>query len=296
MRTQYHFWPSGSTSGETQLLDAWEVTRLIELSRDLPVESVRLDSLSEIDTVYWFDDREQRPTIRRVAEHMRLVEQVDPGYPIILGPDGRVMDGMHRIARALLADETEIVAVRFPTAPEPDYRDCRPEDLPYLRRGLPEDAAVLGEIEQAAGAAFAEAGHPELAAMDAISAAEARAAIEAGEVTVAEVRGRAVGWLLVDPHGDERLIDELAVLPELQGRGIGSLLVRNAALEARLEGCATVILNTQVDVDWNRPWYERRGFEVIDTAQWTPQMAAITQSQERSGLDWRTRVHMRRRL
>jgi len=38
---------------------------------------------------------------------------------------------MHRIVRALLDGSPTIAAVRFPVTPEPDYRNCRPEDLPY---------------------------------------------------------------------------------------------------------------------------------------------------------------------
>jgi hypothetical protein len=41
------------------------------------------------------------------------------------------MDGMHRIAKALLEGRTTIRAVQFDTHLEPDYRNCRPEDLPY---------------------------------------------------------------------------------------------------------------------------------------------------------------------
>ena len=59
------------------------------------------------------------------------MQEVETDYPIILGPDGRVMDGMHRVARALLEGRPTIKAVRLPTLPAPDYRDCRPEDLPY---------------------------------------------------------------------------------------------------------------------------------------------------------------------
>jgi hypothetical protein len=124
MRKQYHFWP-----GEHGL-DAWDVDRLIELSRDLPVQEVELGDIWEIDTVYWFDGREQ-PTVRKVVEHARLIEEVDLSYPIILGSDGRVMDGMHRVARALLEGRSSIGAVRLTEHPEPDYRNVRPEDLPY---------------------------------------------------------------------------------------------------------------------------------------------------------------------
>jgi hypothetical protein len=124
VRKQYHFWP-----GERGL-DAWDVDRLIELSSALPVRDVALDSIDEIDSVYWFDDQVDRPTVRRVVDHVRLIEDVDLSHPIILGVDGRVMDGMHRIAKALLEGRSTISAVRFATHPDPDYRNCRPEDLP----------------------------------------------------------------------------------------------------------------------------------------------------------------------
>lgn len=125
MRKQYHFWP-----GEDGL-DAWDVDRLVELSKSLPVKQVPLESIDEIDSVYWFDDRRERPTVRRVVDHARLIEDVDLSYPIILGSDGRVMDGMHRIAKALLEGRATIDAVQFQTHLAPDYRNCRPEDLPY---------------------------------------------------------------------------------------------------------------------------------------------------------------------
>src|SRR5688572_12148542 len=125
VRKQYHFWPA------EQGFDAWDVDRLIELSRGLAVERVPLNSIGEIDTVYWFDGRHELPTVRKVAEHARLISEVNLSHPIILGHDGRVMDGMHRIARALLEGRTEIDAVRFTSPVEPDYRSCWPHELPY---------------------------------------------------------------------------------------------------------------------------------------------------------------------
>lgn len=123
MRKQYHFWP-GAVG-----LDAWDVDRLVALAEGLPVESVQLAKIGEIDTAYWYDD--SPPTVRSIVEHFRLMREVETSYPIILGPDGRVMDGMHRIARALIEQRDEIRAVRLPVLPPPDYTDCRPQDLPY---------------------------------------------------------------------------------------------------------------------------------------------------------------------
>jgi hypothetical protein len=126
MRKQFHFWPGANG------LDAWDVDRLIELSRDFPVSEIQVSSIAEVDTVYWFGDNDQ-PTVRRIVEHMRLVTEVDVSHPVIIGFDGRVMDGMHRIARALLDGRSTIRALRFDDLPDPDYRDCQPEDLPYDR-------------------------------------------------------------------------------------------------------------------------------------------------------------------
>jgi hypothetical protein len=121
MRKQYHFWPGGNG------LDAWDVDRLIELSHGLPLKEVPIDAIWELDTPYW----SQPLTVRDVAEHVRLVQAVDLAYPIILGVDGRVMDGMHRVARALLEGRTTVSAVQFDLHPDPDFRDCEPDQLPY---------------------------------------------------------------------------------------------------------------------------------------------------------------------
>jgi hypothetical protein len=124
VRKQYHFWPGAEG------LDAWDVDRLIDLSASHIEETVSVAAISEVDTVYWFHETQQ-PTVRQVIEHILLIEEVDPSYPIILGPDGRVMDGMHRVARAILEGREMISAIRLPELPEPDFRNCRPEDLPY---------------------------------------------------------------------------------------------------------------------------------------------------------------------
>jgi hypothetical protein len=125
VRKQYHFWPTDTG------FDAWDVDRLIELSRGLPVQAVAVASISEVDTEYWFGGSAVAPTVRNVVEHARLMLEADLSYPVILGYDGRVMDGMHRIARALLEGVAEVSAVRLPSPVEPDYRNVQPDQLPY---------------------------------------------------------------------------------------------------------------------------------------------------------------------
>ena len=129
MRKQFHFWKPSTGNG----VDAWDVDRLIELSAGLAIEQVPLDTIDEVDSVYWFDSDFNRPTVRAVIEHARLIQEVDTSYPIILGPDGRVMDGMHRIAKALFENRTTIEAVRFTELPAADHQNCVPSELTYER-------------------------------------------------------------------------------------------------------------------------------------------------------------------
>jgi hypothetical protein len=111
MRKQYHLWPAGTG------FDAWDAGRLISLSRELPVHAVTADSVREVGTVYWFDDSTAAPTVRAVVEHARLMLDADLSFPVIPGPDGRVMDGMHRIARALLDGRKRVSAVASRSCP-----------------------------------------------------------------------------------------------------------------------------------------------------------------------------------
>jgi len=99
----------------------WKVERLLQLAQELPIKSVPLSSIEEFDTVYWFEGPEEiRPTCRAVVDHAKRIAEVDLSYPIILAAEGWVMDGMHRVAKAMMEGMQEIQAVQFSRNPEPD--------------------------------------------------------------------------------------------------------------------------------------------------------------------------------
>ena len=56
--------------------------------------------------------------------------------------------------------------------------------------------------------------------------------IRAGRVTVAEVDGTVVGIAVVGPHEKHLVLWKLYVLPEYQGKGIGSALVESVVASA----------------------------------------------------------------
>jgi len=92
---------------------------------------VPLEEIREFDEPFWFGGEGDVATCRAVADHARLIAETDPRYPIILGADGRVMDGMHRVAKAYLEGRRSISAVRLTSDPEPNYVGVDAAELPY---------------------------------------------------------------------------------------------------------------------------------------------------------------------
>jgi hypothetical protein len=125
MRKQYYFQPS-----QRGYL-AWDVDRLISLTRGLRSQPVALSRIQELDNPFAMEGSADVPTYREVAEHARLIEEADLGFPIILSSKHRVMDGMHRVMKALNAGRSTIDAVIFERDPAPDYVDVSPDELPY---------------------------------------------------------------------------------------------------------------------------------------------------------------------
>lgn len=109
---------------------AWDVDRLVLLSKDLPRFRVPLEAIREIDEPHWFSGGAQDATCRAVMEHARMIGEADLEFPIILSADGRVMDGMHRVLKALLNGLQSIEAVQFERDPEPDFANVAIDDLP----------------------------------------------------------------------------------------------------------------------------------------------------------------------
>lgn len=123
MRKQYFFRQS------PRGLLAWDVDRLVSLARDLPVRAVPLTEIRELEDRFFGED--EPPTWRSFASHVRLVAEAELAYPIIRAADGVVMDGMHRVTKALVLGREAIDAVQFVADPSPDHVGCRLDDLPY---------------------------------------------------------------------------------------------------------------------------------------------------------------------
>jgi len=67
----------------------------------------------------------EKLTLREMVMHMRAVNDADLSMPIILDEDGELMDGRHRIMKAMLTGAETIKAVRFDENPPP----CQERDV-----------------------------------------------------------------------------------------------------------------------------------------------------------------------
>ena len=95
----------------------WSVAKLITCAASLPVQTFPLDAVALSHTY-------KTLRLRDFVMHMRAVLDADLEKPIILDEDGELMDGRHRLMRAMYEGKETILAVRFDTNPPP----CRVSD------------------------------------------------------------------------------------------------------------------------------------------------------------------------
>ncbi len=92
---------------------------------------------------------------------------------------------------------------------------------------------------------------------------------------VVEESGRPVGYVCVIHEDECDFIEEIALLPEAQGRGIGTRMLRDILAAAQRRGGVPVRLSVFVD-NPARALYARLGFEIVRidaprmSMQWTP--------------------------
>ena len=91
-----------------------------------------------------------------------------------------------------------------------------------------------------------------------MTALREKALAEAGLLALAD--GRIVGCAFLSPREDHLYLGKLAVARDLQGRGIGRLLVRHAEDLARAAGKPALQLQTRIELAGNHKAFARLGF------------------------------------
>jgi len=99
--------------------------------------------------------------------------------------------------------------------------------------------------------------------------------VQGEEVLVAEMDGRIAGCATVEDRGGELEIVNIDVPLQLQGKGVGSILVRSVEERARAEGKRAVTAGTSRNAEgvaWKSlPWWQHLGYRVTHEEEnaWT---------------------------
>ena len=91
--------------------ERWRVSRLIFLTQDLKPFNIPMKALNIYDLFPASKDTMD------FIKHMKKVLDSDLSYPIILDDEGYIMDGRHRVLKALFEGIKTIKAVRFDKTP-----------------------------------------------------------------------------------------------------------------------------------------------------------------------------------
>lgn len=167
-----------------------------------------------------------------------------------------------------------------------------------IRLAKPEDVAQLPSLELRAVRLFEgwsnETGMTQAALEDVSEFDELDAARRRRNLWVAALPDDAtlVGFAQIDILDGEPHLDEIDVVPEHGNRGIGSRLIAVVLEWARSAGYSKVTLSTFRDVPWNRPFYERRGFRVVETGTLGPEHQQLIELERSRGLRSELRVIM----
>lgn len=114
----FRFWEQGERGEQVRGLGdrMWKVTDLRLAVKDEPVYQIPLAFLDL--SAHSFSDE---GGLIEFAQHMRHVQESDPDDPIIMDQWGRILDGRHRIVKALLEGRTTIGVKKIPDGVNPTF-------------------------------------------------------------------------------------------------------------------------------------------------------------------------------
>jgi len=170
-----------------------------------------------------------------------------------------------------------------------------------IRPARADEIAVLSALDDDASKLFAEHGLPiELSADHAFARAELarwQRCAQLGQAFLAvDESGEALGFAALDVVDGAPYLEQLDVRRAAMRRGIGARLLAHSADWARSVGGEELWLTTYGHLPFNRPYYERHGYELVPEALCGPGIRAHLDEQRKYLPAPEQRVAMRRRL
>ena len=135
-------------------------------------------------------------------------------------------------------------------------------DMPSIRtrQALASDLPDIQECARRAYAQYVKRMGKEPAPMN----ADFKVPIAEGHVVVATCASQFTGYVFFYPESDYMLLENIAVLPEHAGRGIGKHLIQHVERTAREGGYEAVVLYTNEAMTENLAMYTKIGYIEFD--------------------------------
>jgi ribosomal protein S18 acetylase RimI-like enzyme len=140
---------------------------------------------------------------------------------------------------------------------------CDPGAVLTVRRAEASDVAVLAAL---AGEAY-QVYVPRIGRLPAPMTADYAEAVRGGLTWLAAEDGEIVGLLVLAVQPDHLLLENIAVLPSAQGRGIGARLLAFTEERARALGHDEIRLYTNEAMTENLAYYPRHGYTETHRAE-----------------------------
>lgn len=97
----------------------WDMQIIIDASKGLPIYDLQLSAV-DLAVRPWCNNN-----LLDFLYHINRINNANLDYPIIQGPGGYIIDGWHRVSKAILNGETTIKAVRLNVMPM--YSELKPD-------------------------------------------------------------------------------------------------------------------------------------------------------------------------
>ncbi|HWK45587.1 MAG TPA: GNAT family N-acetyltransferase [Stellaceae bacterium] len=133
------------------------------------------------------------------------------------------------------------------------------EPVTELRRATLQDAGTIRDIVRAAYAKWV----PVIGREPLPMKADYERAVREHQIDILYIDGRMLGLIETMQHADHLWIENIAVRPDSQGKGLGRHLLAHAERKAAEAGCAELRLLTSAAFEANVALYERGGY-IID--------------------------------
>jgi N-acetylglutamate synthase-like GNAT family acetyltransferase len=143
----------------------------------------------------------------------------------------------------------------------------------------PVDISILQNLEKAARIRYLGIAHLAFVAAAPPIGAER---LQCGNLSLAEREGRIIGFVLTKMVDERLYIENISVLPEASGQGIGADLMRRALASTAGLGLKSVMLTTFLEPRWNARWFARFGLIATPAAEIGPGLRRILERQARS--------------